>query len=92
MKEKSKPNIAIYGAIIANVLIALSKFVAAFFTGSSAMFAEGIHSIIDAGNGFLLLFGSKKAKRAADITHVFGYGMDIKNADRKWDRKIAERN
>lgn len=74
---KHKPNIAIYGAITANVLIAVSKFVAAVFTGSSAMFAEGIHSIIDTGNGFLLLFGKKKAKRASDKTHVFGYGMEI---------------
>ncbi|WP_026449664.1 cation diffusion facilitator family transporter [Aequorivita capsosiphonis] len=73
---KHKSNIAIYGAITANVLIAISKFIAAFFTGSSAMFAEGIHSIVDTGNGFLLLFGIKKGKRASDKTHVFGYGME----------------
>lgn len=70
-------NIAIYGAIGANTLIAICKFIASSFTGSSAMMAEGIHSLVDTGNGLLLLLGIKRSKQKPDKMHPFGYGKEV---------------
>ncbi len=67
----------IIAALIGNSLIAITKFVAAVFTGSSAMFAEGIHSLVDTGNQVLLLYGMHRAKRPPDAQYPFGHGKEI---------------
>ncbi|MFJ5232766.1 cation diffusion facilitator family transporter [Kitasatospora sp. NPDC088391] len=67
---------ALVAALSANLGIALSKFVAFAFSGSSSMLAEGVHSLADSGNQVLLLVGGKRAKRAATEEHPFGYGRE----------------
>ncbi len=67
----------IYASILANVLIAVMKFIASIFTGSSAMLSEGIHSLIDTVNGLLLLLGIKRSKKGPDRLHPFGHGKEI---------------
>ncbi len=65
---------AIIAALMANIGIAISKFIAFIFTGSSSMLSEAIHSVADASNQVLLLVGNKRSQKPADEKHPFGYG------------------
>ncbi|GAA1058594.1 cation diffusion facilitator family transporter [Agromyces bracchium] len=67
---------AILAAFLANTGIAVTKFIAWFFSGSASMLAEAVHSVADAGNQLLLFFGGRQAKREADREHPFGYGRE----------------
>ncbi|PWU48206.1 cation transporter [Micromonospora globispora] len=67
---------AIVAALLANIGIAVTKFIAFLLTGSSSMLAESIHSVADSGNQGLLLLGGRRAKREATPQHPFGYGRE----------------
>jgi cation diffusion facilitator family transporter len=73
----AESKLAIYGAIAANVAIAITKFIVAGITGSSAMLSEGIHSAVDTLNGVLLLVGIRLSQRPATDEHPFGHGKEL---------------
>ena len=76
-EDDENPNLVIYGALFANLGIAVAKFVAAGITGSASMLSEGIHSAVDSTNQVLLLYGKHRSKKPADRKHPFGYGREL---------------
>ena len=72
---ESRP--AIIAALIGNLLIAVTKGIAAAITGSSAMLSEAVHSLVDTGNEVLLLYGQHRSARPPDEIHPFGYGREL---------------
>ena len=75
MAEESKASVI--GALVANLAIAVTKFAASLYTGSTAMLTEAIHSLVDTGNQGLLLLGMRRSKRAPTESHPMGYGMEL---------------
>ncbi len=75
--SSSGSKLVIVAALVGNALIAVTKFVAALITGSSAMMSEGIHSLVDCGNQGLLLYGMKRAAKPADEEFPFGHGKEV---------------
>jgi cation diffusion facilitator family transporter len=73
----AESKVAVYGAMAANVCIAVTKFAVAGLTGSSAMLAEGFHSVVDTGNSALLLVGIKLSSRKPTAEHPFGHGKEL---------------
>lgn len=73
----TKKRLSIYAALVANVLIAATKFTAGAFTNSSSMIAEGIHSLVDTINELLLLYGIHRSEKKPDKMHPFGYGKEL---------------
>jgi cation diffusion facilitator family transporter len=76
-KAHLKDNIVLFGALAANLGIAVAKFVAAAISGSSSMATEGVHSLVDSGNQVLMLYGQSRAKKPPDRSHPFGYGREL---------------
>jgi cation diffusion facilitator family transporter len=77
MDTSNSSKTTVYAALAGNALVAVTKLVAAAWTGSSSMLSEGIHSIVDTGNEILLLYGYRRAERPPDSRHPLGYGREL---------------
>src|SRR3569833_2106471 len=73
----SESKTAVTAAFAGNLAIAIAKFIASAFTGSSAMLTEAVHSLVDTGNKLLLMHGMRRAGRPPDENHPFGLGMEL---------------
>jgi cation diffusion facilitator family transporter len=73
----SESRASVTAALVGNILVAVTKSLAAFVTGSSAMMSESVHSVADIGNELLLMYGLRRAARPADADHPFGHGREL---------------
>jgi len=77
MAAESSSKVAVVAALIGNLLVAITKGIAAGLTGSSSMLSEAVHSLVDTVNEVLLLYGMRRAAQRADAYHPFGYGREL---------------
>lgn len=77
MSETALSKRVVYAALVGNLLVAATKFIAAAVTGSSSMLSEAVHSLVDTGNEGLLLYGYFRSSRRPDDTHPLGYGREL---------------
>ena len=74
---EASSKLVIYAALAGNLLVTVTKFAAAAFTGSSAMLSEAVHSVVDCGNQLMMLYGLRRAARPASVSHPFGHGLQL---------------
>lgn len=77
MASASSSKFVIYAALSGNLLVAITKFAAAAWTGSSAMLSEGVHSLVDTVNQGLMLYGIHRASAPPDEQHPLGHGREL---------------
>src|SRR5258705_8991626 len=77
MRAPSSSKRVVYAALVGNLLVALIKFGAAWWTGSSAMLSEAVHSLVDTSNQGMLLYGIHRATLPPDDRHPLGYGREL---------------
>ncbi len=77
MARRPSSKLVVYAALLGNLLVALVKFAAAVWTGSSAMLSEAVHSVVDTGDQAVLLYGMHRAAKPPDDTHPLGYGREL---------------
>jgi cation diffusion facilitator family transporter len=76
-RSRRSSTVSVYAALAGDILVAITKIIAAIWTGSAAMASEAIHSIVDTGNEILLLYGIHRSRGRPDWTHPLGYGREL---------------